>query len=158
MGKTSLAKVFMGQEFSAHEKLTVGIHHFFKKVEMEDGSQVTLIINDLGGEHRFRFLAPIFLRGVRGCVFVYDITREETFAKLMDWLDVVERTLGDVPKVLVGNKIDIGELRIIPRDVAEKFAQDMGFLAYVETSAKEGINVEKPFMILVKHLLGGGIG
>lgn len=158
VGKTSLARVFIGEGFRSDENITIGVYHFSTTLRLSDGREIKLVINDLGGEHRFAFLAPIFLRGVKGCVFVYDVTREETFARLPNWLRIVKKTLGDVPRVLVGNKIDVSELRIVPEDIAREFAEREGFLAYFETSAKEGVNVRKPFLFLVEHLTGGRVG
>jgi len=117
---------------------------------------VRLVIWDLGGEERFRFLAPVFLRGARGAVFVFDVTREETFEHLEDWLDVtLLATVGDIPRVLVGNKVDLEELRVVPRSYAELYARKRGFLAYYEVSAKSGANVDEPFSKLVELLIAG---
>ncbi|RLF04909.1 MAG: hypothetical protein DRK00_05685 [Thermoprotei archaeon] len=151
VGKTSLARVFTGSRFNPLQRLTVGVAHYVREVPASDGA-LTFVIWDLGGEERFRFLAPIFLRGAEGAVFVFDVTRDETFADLDDWLEVMLNTIGDVPRVLVGNKVDLEELRVVPRDVAERYAERRGFLAYFETSAKAGINVDKPFLKLAEAL------
>lgn len=124
-----------------------------KELHTSDGP-VRLVLWDLGGEERFRFLAPVFLRGAKGAVFVFDVTREETFEHLEDWLDVTLATVGDIPRVLVGNKVDLEELRVVPRSYAELYARKRGFLAYCEVSAKAGVNVEAPFMRLIEFLIG----
>ncbi|RLE94003.1 MAG: hypothetical protein DRJ96_09710 [Thermoprotei archaeon] len=151
VGKTSLARVFTGSSFNPLQRLTVGVAHYVREVSTSDGS-LTFVIWDLGGEERFRFLAPIFLRGAEGAVFVFDVTRDETFTDLEGWLEVVLNTIGDVPRVLVGNKVDLADLRVVPREVAEEYARHRGFLAYFETSAKAGINVEQPFLRLAEAL------
>ena len=152
VGKTSLAKRLTGRGFNPLQRLTVGVAHYVKEVWTENGS-LKLVIWDLGGEDRFRFLAPIFLRGAKGAVFVFDVTREETFEHLKDWLEVTLRTVGDLPRVLVGNKVDLAELRVVPRQVAEEFARQNGFIAYCETSAREGIGIEEPFLVLARRLV-----
>lgn len=151
VGKTSLARRFTENRFAADERVTLGIQHFFRRVRL-DHSEYMVAIWDLGGERRFQFLAPIFLKGVKGIIYVFDITREETFLDLEKWVDVSKRTVGDVPSVLVGNKLDLAEFRIVPREAAEAFAERHGMIAYVETSAKLGINVEKPFWILLSKI------
>jgi GTPase SAR1 family protein len=86
------------------------------------------------------------------------VTREETFEHLEDWLDVVLATVGDIPRVLVGNKVDLEELRVVPRSYAELYARKKGFLAYYEVSAKSGANVDAPFSKLVELLIGSDHG
>jgi len=157
VGKTSIASVLTGAGFNPLQRLTVGVAHYVKDVRACDGS-VRLVIWDLGGEERFRFLAPVFLRGARGAVFVFDLTREETFEHLEDWLDVTLSTIGDIPRVLVGNKVDLEELRVVPRSYAEHYARKRGFIAYYEVSAKSGTGLEKPFLKLVEVITGCGDG
>ena len=157
MGKTSLAKVFSGQQFNPRERLTVGVQHFFTKIYI-GGIERTIAIWDIGGEHRFRLLAPVFLRGSAGVVYVFDITREETFLELDKWIGLVEMVLGSVPAVLVGNKADLKELRVVHRDVAEDYARRYGMLGYFEVSAKEMFEVDKPFIVLLQRIVSGGRG
>jgi small GTP-binding protein len=153
VGKTSIASVLAGAGFNPLQRLTVGVAHYVKDLQTGDGA-VRLIVWDLGGEERFRFLAPVFLRGARGAVFVFDITREETFEHLEDWLDVTLSTVGDIPRVLVGNKADLEELRVVPRSYAELYAKRRGFLAYYEVSAKTGAGLEEPFRKLAEAIAG----
>jgi len=153
VGKTSLARVFTGNPFNASERITVGIQHFFRKLSFDNIGEVSVAIWDLGGEHRFRFLAPAFLRGARGLMYVYDITREETFAEIENWRRIAEQVLGPVPSVLVGNKKDLEEYRMVPRELAEDYARTHSFIGYYEVSAKQQLDVEKPFLELVKAAL-----
>lgn len=153
VGKTSIARVFSEGVFSETERITIGIQHFFRKIKWEDGKNITVSIWDLGGEHRFFFLAPVFLKGARGVVYVFDITREETFLEIENWRRVVENTLGPVPSILIGNKKDLEDLRMVPRESAEEYARVHSLLGYFEVSAKQLIDVEKPFLFLLKYIL-----
>ncbi|MEM1508279.1 MAG: Rab family GTPase [Thermofilaceae archaeon] len=155
VGKTSLVSRFIGSPFNPMQKLTVGVSHHVRELPTNDGP-IKLIVWDLGGEERFRFLAPVFLKGARGAVFVFDVTREETFEHLEDWLTVVLDVVGDLPRVLVGNKVDMTTYRVIPRERAEDYATRRGFLAYFETSAKDGANTDVPFLALAEFLSGVG--
>ncbi|RLE59082.1 MAG: hypothetical protein DRJ35_06575 [Thermoprotei archaeon] len=153
VGKTSIARAYATSDFFPNERITLGIQHFFKKVEF-NSNQYYLAIWDLGGEKRFRFLAPAFLKGAKGIIYVFDITREETFLDLTKWIEIARQIVGNVPSVLVGNKLDLEQYRVVKREVAEEFAREQGMLAYVETSAKMKLNVEKPFQILLERILG----
>jgi len=153
VGKTSLATMFTEGIFKRDMKLTVGIQHFTKVIDLGN-AKVNLVIWDLGGEHRFRFLAPLFLRGAKGAIFVFDITRDETFAKIDEWLDISRKILGNFPAILVGNKLDLEEFRLVPKDIAINYAKRRGFIAYYETSAKLNINVHAPFIHLARAIVG----
>ncbi|WP_288006376.1 Rab family GTPase [Thermofilum sp.] len=139
VGKTSLAKRLIGEGFSPKERITVGVTHFVKKVPVENGD-LTFTIWDIGGEERFRFLAPLFLRGARMVVYVFDVSRYETFVEIDEWRRVVEDAVGRVPGILVGNKID--GVRVVDSGEAEGYAKTHG-LEYVETSASTGVGVDK---------------
>jgi len=152
VGKTSIAYRFTKGTFYDAMRITVGIEHFTKVIRI-NGKEVKIILWDLGGEERFRFLAPVFLKGARGGVFVFDITREETFLKLEEWYSIFRQQVGNSPAVLVGNKIDLEEFRVVLRDYAEEYAKSKGFLGYYEVSAKNNINIEKPFIDLIKYIL-----
>lgn len=155
VGKTSIARAYATSEYLPRERITIGIQHFFKKVEF-NGNQYYLAIWDLGGEKRFRFLAPVFLKGAKGIMYIFDITREETFLELPSWIEIVRQIVGNVPSVLVGNKLDLEQYRVIDKSVAEKFAREYGMLAYIETSAKTKLNLEKPFKLLLEKILVRG--
>jgi len=150
VGKTSLARRFTGQQFNPRERLTVGVQHFFRRLAL-DGRVVSVAVWDLGGEHRFRFLAPMLLRGARGVVYVFDLTREETLLEVDEWRRVSEEVVGRVPSILVGNKADLP--RIVARERAEAYALRAGMLGYFEVSAATGAGVEEAFTALLRAIL-----
>lgn len=130
----------------------MGVQHFFAKLFI-GGEERTIAIWDIGGEHRFRILAPAFLKGSQGVVYIFDITREETFLELDKWIDIVKLVLGNVPSILVGNKADLQAMRTVFRDVAEKYAERHNMLAYFEVSAKNSLEVDKPFIVLLHKII-----
>jgi small GTP-binding protein len=152
VGKTSLARRFTSQQFNPSEKLTVGIQHFFKELQLNN-REFSVAVWDLGGEHRFRFLAPMFLKGAKGIVYVFDLTREETFLEIDEWRKISEGVIGNVPSILVGNKADLGELKIVPYSLAREYALSKGMLEYFEVSAAKGINVNEAFTFLLKAII-----
>jgi small GTP-binding protein len=147
VGKTSLARRLTGGGFSPSERITIGVAHFVKIVETDDGG-LTLVIWDIGGEERFRFLAPLFLRGTRIVVYVFDVSRYETFVEIDVWRRLVEDAVGRVPGILVGNKVDLP--RVVARGEAEAYAMETGMLGYFETSVATGAGVDEVFWALVR--------
>ncbi|KAL8152185.1 hypothetical protein V2J09_009945 [Rumex salicifolius] len=81
-------------------------------------------------------------------IVVYDVSDEESFNNVKQWLNEVDRYASEnVNKLLVGNKCDLTENKAVPYEQAKAFADEMG-IAFLETSAKNSINVEQAFMAM----------
>jgi len=88
-------------------------------------------------------------------IIVYDCCDKESFSSVYNWYKVVQyhcEIIGH-PVVLVGNKIDKTNKRVVNCSEAEKFADDLGFFAYVEISAKLGQGIIELFMMIAKNLV-----
>ena len=87
----------------------------------------------------------MYYRNAHVALFVYDFTQRETFTKLRDWEgEVADNAIGNIQKILVGNKSDLG-MRSVSREEAREFAESIGAIAYLETSAKTGAGVKELF-------------
>ena len=111
---------------------------------------------DTAGQETYKSVTRSYFRGASGALLVFDITRRATFLHATDWLnDLRQIAEPDIVVVLVGNKLDevtpggSGSGSEDRREVAAAEARDWarrnGVLAYVETSAKSGENVEAAF-------------
>ncbi len=88
MGKSCLMKRVMDNDFKVEHQVTIGVEFgsFGLKV---DEKIIKLQIWDTAGQESFKSVTRIFYRGAH-CVFLtYDVTREETFANLSDWLNEI---------------------------------------------------------------------
>ena len=85
----------------------------------------TNFCNEQAGQESFRSVTRIFYRGAH-CVFLtYDITRDETFANLVDWLkEIQQHAAEDVKVYLIGNKCDFEDQREVQFDRAIEFAKE----------------------------------
>lgn len=71
--------------------------------------------------HRFHALGPIYYRGSDGAILVYDITDEDSFQKVKNWVKELKKMLGsDIVIAIVGNKTDLEKDRHVPADEAER--------------------------------------
>lgn len=87
-----------------------------------------------------------------GILLVFDLTDERSFNNIRNWIHNTEQYASDgVNKILIGNKCDMNERRVIDRARAEALAAEYG-IPYLETSAKARINVEESFMELAKDI------
>ncbi len=112
--------------------------------------RITLSLWDIGGQERFDFFKTDFFKGTAAVGLVFDLTRHETFENIDIYFDDIRERSGNIPIILVGNKIDlvksIGES--IQRDIVIQKVNRNNLIDYIETSALNNINVDKLFETL----------
>ncbi|MHA1673633.1 MAG: Rab family GTPase [Promethearchaeota archaeon] len=159
VGKTSLIHRFIKSKFERDYKLTVGVDILTKNVEYAAGKTATLSIWDIGGQERFSFIRTTFYKGASGALLVFDLSRSSTFGSIKNWRSEVVQFAGNIPFVLIGNKLDlipeVGE--VIDRDECKEYAEDEGSI-YIETSAKDGTNVDEAFIELTRLIVAKNEG
>lgn len=113
---------------------------------------IKLQIWDTAGQERFRTITSAYYRGADGIIMVYDVTCEDSFKHVNDWLMEVNRYAAPTTcKLLVGNKND-REDKIISTEKGMEFAESLG-MPFMETSAKSNENVEKAFATIAQNLM-----
>ncbi len=154
-GKTTLTQRFLTNLFVSDSKMTIGVDFEVKSLVVKK-QKVKLQIWDFGGEERFRFLLPTYVRGARGGVFMYDITNYSSIAHIDDWLTVIKKEIRkeDIfPIIVVGGKADLAENREVPASEGIKIAKSRGVDGFIECSSKTGENVEESFEALTSLML-----
>ena len=139
-------------EFREEYEVTVGVEFGAFLMQIED-KIIKLQIWDTAGQESFKSLNKIFYRGSH-CVFlVYDLTREETFNNIEDWLKEVKMNTGsEWMTFLIGNQVDNEDSREVTIDKANTYAKQAGISHVWETSAKTGEKVEEIFTTAAKML------
>ncbi|XP_071946539.1 ras-related protein Rab-26-like [Antedon mediterranea] len=152
VGKTCLLVRFKDGAFLAGSFIsTVGID-FRNKVVDVDGSKIKLQIWDTAGQERFRSVTHAYYRDAHALLLLYDVANRQSFDHIRSWVaEIKEYASDDVVVMLLGNKADISSDRVVRRDEGEKLARDHG-IAFMETSAKTGLNVELAFIAVAKDL------
>merc|ERR1712169_156473 len=104
---------------------TIGVDHKDRVVELE-GKTIKLQVWDTAGQERFGNVTSSFYRSAHAVVIVYDITNEESFENVKNWIPEINRYANEmVSKIILGNKSDLPD-RAVSQDTAEKFASDYG--------------------------------
>ncbi|CAH1401509.1 unnamed protein product [Nezara viridula] len=153
VGKTSLLVQFDTGKFQTGTfSATVGIG-FTNKVVCVDDSKVKLQIWDTAGQERFRSVTHAYYRDAHALLLLYDVTNKTSFDNIRAWLvEIREYAQDDVVIMLLGNKADCqSSERMVRREDGERLAREHS-VAFMETSAKTGQNVELAFMAIAREL------
>lgn len=87
-----------------------------------------------------------------GILLVYDVTDERSFNNIQTWFQNVEQHATEgVNKILIGNKCDWEEKRVVSTERGQALANELG-IPFMEVSAKANINVEEAFLLLARDI------
>ena len=152
VGKSSLFLSFMDKSWNETFVPTIGVDFKIKTINVNN-MNIKFQVWDTAGQERFRTIISSYYKGAHGILLVYDITLKESFESLNDWLNEIKKnTSKNIVKVLIGNKIDLNDKRIISFDEAKEFA-DNNNMKYIETSAKTSTNVDQAFGLIGVELM-----
>lgn len=152
VGKTCILFRFSDDAFNTTFISTIGIDFKIKTIELR-GKKIKLQIWDTAGQERFHTITTSYYRGAMGIMLVYDITNAKSFDNIAKWLrNIQEHANEDVEKMILANKCDMEEKRVISKERGESIARENG-IRFLETSAKTNVNIEKAFMELSENIL-----
>ena len=152
VGKTCILFRFSDDAFNTTFISTIGIDFKLKTIELK-GKRIKLQIWDTAGQERFHTITTSYYRGALGIMLVYDITDAKSYNNISKWLRAIqEHANPNVEKIILGNKCDMDEDRVISKEKGESLAKESG-MQYIETSAKKNINIEEAFLQLVERIL-----
>ncbi|CAH3104773.1 unnamed protein product [Pocillopora meandrina] len=152
VGKTSLMLRYVQDKFNDKHLTTLQASFLNKRLNI-DGQRVNIAIWDTAGQERFHALGPIYYRDSNGAILVYDITDEDSFFKVKNWVKELKKMLGeDIALCIAGNKIDLEKDRHVEASEAEAYAKTVG-AKHFHTSAKLNKGVEEMFFELAKQML-----
>ena len=157
VGKTAMTTRFTQNFFDADYKRTIGSDFAIKRLTLKEEddieTRVTLQVWDLAGQPRFESVRQGFYRGARGGLLLYDVTRRRTFLNVDNWKEEAFKNLvNEIPLVLVANKVDLKDSRVVTPEEGEEYAKKNGFI-YVESSALTGENVEEAYSNLCRTMI-----
>ena len=151
VGKTSLITRYTNNKFGGRYLCTVGIDFQKKKIE-KNGKRVLLQIWDTAGQERFRNVTKNYFQASQGFILAYDINNKESFEKVQYWVEEIKSNAEEKIKcILIGTKCDLDK-----REVSEEEGQNLGQkygYKFLETSAKENININETFETLVSEIM-----
>ncbi|CAJ0954524.1 unnamed protein product, partial [Mesorhabditis belari] len=151
VGKSCLLLRFADDTYTESYISTIGVDFKIRTIEL-DGKTIKLQIWDTAGQERFRTITSSYYRGAHGIIVVYDITDQESFNNVKQWLQEIDRyACENVNKLLVGNKCDQTAKRAVETAAAKEYADQLS-IPFLETSAKSSTNVEQAFLTMAAEI------
>uniref|UniRef100_A0A3P8U278 Zgc:171927 n=1 Tax=Amphiprion percula TaxID=161767 RepID=A0A3P8U278_AMPPE len=149
VGKSCLLLRFADDTYTESYISTIGVDFKIRTIDM-DGKMVKLQIWDTAGQERFRTITSSYYRGAHGIIIVYDVTEQESFNNVKQWLDEIDHyACENVSRLLVGNKSDLVSKKVV--DAATDLASSLK-IPFLETSAKSSDNVERAFLTMASEI------
>ena len=151
-GRSALVFQLITQKFVKEYDAT--IEDSYRKLFTIDGEPVVLNVLDTAGDEDYSALRDRYERTCDGFLVVYDVTRRSSFDKLDELLtrysEIRSMKKNKLPVVICGNKCDCSEdERQVQKSEGQTYADSYGY-PFIETSAKERINVEEAFFLVVR--------
>lgn len=156
VGKTAIIKRLTENIYDEQMMSTIGVE--YQSTTIQCGNQtVQLQIWDTAGQEKFQSISKTYYRNAVGILLVFDITDRKSFDNLSTWINEAERLCDPNAVVhLIGNKADLDSERVVSVSEALSFANTHQ-LQYIETSAKEGENVNQAFIRTATELINRGV-
>ena len=152
VGKSSLFLRFVDDIWNDTFVPTIGVDFKIKTFDIDE-KKIKMQIWDTAGQERFKNIIASYYRGAHGILLIYDVTDKDSFKNLSNWLIEIEKNASkNVLKILIGNKTDLDDKRVITYNQGKEFADTYG-LKFIETSAKKNLNVNEAFETLGRELM-----
>ena len=151
VGKTNFIKKYVENKFNESYFASTGIDLITTSIKIE-GKSFKIQIWDTAGQEKYRAMTKNLFLKTQGIVIIFDISNETSFINLKSWMnDIKEECSADIPMILVGNKLDLEDRRIIDKERAMEFAKNEK-LEYIETSSKTGENINKALSLIIEKI------
>ena len=151
VGKSNILSKYLKNEFNEDSKATVGVEFGSINITI-DNKIVKGQIWDTAGQERYKAITNAYYKGALGAFLVYDITRKETFDSVDKWIPELKANGSKNMSILIiGNKSDLEDKRQVTKEDGEQKAANYG-VAFMETSAYNGENIEVAFDTMVKGI------
>lgn len=151
MGKSCLTIQFISEKFV--EEYDPTMEDSYRKQVTVDNEECLLDIFDTAGQEDFSAVRDQYMRTGDGFLCVYSIILEPSFAAVSGFYEHILRVkdLEELPFILVGNKCDLDNERVVSREEGEKLSKQLG-CRFMETSAKTRHNVVEVFHEVVREI------
>ena len=150
VGKTLIVQKFIDNAFSKSTVATIGVDLQSKVIDI-NGKKVKYLIWDTAGEDRMKTMTYSYYRGCHVILIVFDVTNELSFKNVTNWVECINKfAKSNVLRILVGNKTDLEDKRVITTEEGKQLAEENG-LKYYEISALKIQGLQEMFEDIAKE-------
>jgi small GTP-binding protein len=151
VGKTSIIHHHINGCALEKSSSTVGCLNVVSYIQVRKRT-IALQIWDTAGQEVYRSLVPIYVRGARLAIVVFDVTERKSLIGLGEWMEVIRTALpAGIPVLLVANKIDLVDEVTVTEDETWLFAQANGCDVF-KTSARTGEGIDRLFQAAAEFI------
>ena len=154
VGKTNLLTRFCKNVFDLNTKNTIGVDFQSYDLKMND-KRVRVQFWDTAGQEKYQAISSTYYNNSQGAIIVYDITKQESFQNVPNWLAKLRESASPfIPVIVLGNKLDLENQREVKEETARKFAKSKELL-FAEVSAMTNVDdcVIHAFHFLIKEIM-----
>ena len=152
VGKSNFIYRFIENSFCEEYLATTGIDLKTVNMKIKD-KMIRVQLWDTAGQEKYRAITKNLFLKVLGALVFYDITNENSFNNLKEWVkSIKEECGGHMQMIIIGNKNDLEDKRVVKRDVAEAYAKEQK-IQYMEASSKTGENVQEAIISLCEKIM-----
>ena len=150
VGKSSFIYRFIEDKFEENMR-TTDLDLKTADIIVEDKS-IRVQLWDTAGQEKYKSISKNLISRVQGVLILFDITNETSYTNLNSWIKTIKDQGGKMPILIVGNKSDLEDKRIVKAEDAKNFARSEK-MKYMETSCKTGENVKEAVESFCKHIM-----
>lgn len=156
VGKTSIIKRYVNNEYHPDYKYTIGLNFLTKEI-IKDNTLNIVYIWDTAGSERFRTINSLFYRGADACILVFDLTNLKSFSNISFWMDefLVNTSpvrASEFPFILIGNKTDLTNECVVNDRLINIFCKENN-IKYFSISAKNNNNIQEALNYIIEKAI-----
>ena len=153
VGKTSFILRYTENTFSEIYLTTMGIDFKTKIIKLKNKKTYSVLFYDTAGQEKYRSISLNVIKNAQGVILMYDITNKKSFESITRWMESIREIKGNYfPIILLGNKCELEEKRVVSKNDAEQLAQKYGIELF-EVSNKAGINVDEAGLCMINKVV-----
>ncbi len=159
VGKTSIIRRYVDKKFYHDYRATIGLNILMHRFEFY-GNEINLSLWDIGAQKYFKRFRKTYYMGSQAVFIVFDLTNLQSYEHVTEWFEELAEFIQDkdIPIVIVGNKTDLKEERVISYQEGVELAtrlseKGVSKISYIETSALTGENVDDSFSLISYHYI-----
>ncbi|EGR27957.1 ras oncogene family protein, putative [Ichthyophthirius multifiliis] len=150
VGKTTFVKRHQTGEFEKRYVATQGVNVSNLILNTNHGP-IKFNLWDTAGQEKLGGLREGYYIGAHAAIIMFDVTSRITYKNVPKWHKDLTRICENIPIVLVGNKVDSKDRKVKARQITFHRRRS---LQYYDVSAKSNYQYEKPFLWILRKLIG----